>query len=111
MADNIATREHEEAPEGTVTGQITKQIKSRPTSTINRKVQGHMDGAGGQPDLSESEQGGNKKFSEICTNPRKEGTSVKAGWQGGVLNGCNAEEEEESGMEKDIEKQEGKKET
>eukprot|EP00965_Chrysotila_dentata_P090806 2996672-Pleurochrysis_carterae.AAC.10 len=40
LADNIAAHEQEETPEGTVTGLISKQVRSRPI-IYNRKVMGH----------------------------------------------------------------------
>eukprot|EP00965_Chrysotila_dentata_P193918 6176041-Pleurochrysis_carterae.AAC.3 len=42
LADNIAAKEQEEAPEGMITALINKQIKSRPI-IYSRKVQGQME--------------------------------------------------------------------
>eukprot|EP00965_Chrysotila_dentata_P204463 6182349-Pleurochrysis_carterae.AAC.1 len=42
LADNIAAQEQEEAPEGAVTGLISKQVKSKPI-IYNRKVMGHVE--------------------------------------------------------------------
>eukprot|EP00965_Chrysotila_dentata_P176281 5820634-Pleurochrysis_carterae.AAC.1 len=42
LADNIATQEQEEAPDGMVTGLISKQVKSRPI-IYNRRVRGQLE--------------------------------------------------------------------
>eukprot|EP00965_Chrysotila_dentata_P073684 2434212-Pleurochrysis_carterae.AAC.1 len=42
IADNIAAQEQEAAPEGMITGLISKQVKSRPI-IYNRKVIGHTE--------------------------------------------------------------------
>eukprot|EP00965_Chrysotila_dentata_P079860 2633598-Pleurochrysis_carterae.AAC.1 len=80
IADNIAAKGQEEAPEGMVTGLISKQIKSRP-NIYSRKVQEHMELAD-SPIYQEARER-KKKSSEICTSHRREGTGVKVEWQGG----------------------------
>eukprot|EP00965_Chrysotila_dentata_P078984 2604930-Pleurochrysis_carterae.AAC.1 len=46
IANSIATKEQEKAPEGMIVGLISKQVKSRP-AIHNRRVQGHMELADG----------------------------------------------------------------
>eukprot|EP00965_Chrysotila_dentata_P061596 2039970-Pleurochrysis_carterae.AAC.1 len=90
-----------------VTGLISKQVRSRPI-IYNRKVQGQAELAD-NPIYQEARRGGEKIFRELYKPPAG-GDSCESGVAKGMLEGCNEEEAEESDLELDIERQEGKRE-
>eukprot|EP00965_Chrysotila_dentata_P167543 5532829-Pleurochrysis_carterae.AAC.1 len=51
-----------------------------------------------------------KKFIRDTYKPPEGGVKCESGVAGGLVDGCNAEEEEDSNIEMDIERQEGKRE-
>eukprot|EP00965_Chrysotila_dentata_P216007 6189120-Pleurochrysis_carterae.AAC.1 len=108
MADNKAAREQEEAPVGMVTGLNSKQITSRPIS-YNRKVQGQMEFSD-SPIYQEVRKRGKKAIRDKHKPPVVGGDKCESGVTMGMLKVCMAEEEEDSDTERDIERQEGKRE-
>eukprot|EP00965_Chrysotila_dentata_P022210 734629-Pleurochrysis_carterae.AAC.1 len=107
IADNIAAKEHEEAPEGMVTGLISKQIRSRPV-IYNRIGQGHRELAD-CPIYQEARWPGENVTRDMHKSP--EGVDECEGRLArGMLGAGTAEEEEESDREMYIERQEGKRE-
>eukprot|EP00965_Chrysotila_dentata_P153743 5082442-Pleurochrysis_carterae.AAC.1 len=104
MWDNIAAKEQAEAPEGMITGFISKQVKSRPI-IYNRKVKGRIELAGG-PIYQEVRRRGKRVIRDLHKAPE--------GWdtcEGGVARGMisthNTEGgDENSDMEADLERQE-----
>eukprot|EP00965_Chrysotila_dentata_P071034 2347297-Pleurochrysis_carterae.AAC.1 len=84
LADNIATQAQEEAPEGMVTGLISKQVRSRPI-IYNRKVQGQVELAD-NPIYQEARRRG-KKFIRELHKPPAGGDSCESGVAQGMLEG------------------------
>eukprot|EP00965_Chrysotila_dentata_P083329 2748998-Pleurochrysis_carterae.AAC.1 len=107
IADNIAAQEQEAAPEGMVTGLISKQVKSRPI-IYSRKVMGRMESAD-IPIYQEARRRG-KKLIRDTYKPPEGGHKCERGVARGLIDGCNTEEQEDSDIEMDIERQEGKRE-
>eukprot|EP00965_Chrysotila_dentata_P100681 3326828-Pleurochrysis_carterae.AAC.1 len=107
IADNIATQEQEAAPEGMITGLISKEVKSRPL-TYNRKVRGITELAD-IPIYQEARKGGGKFIRETYKSPEG-GERCERGVARGVVDGNETDEEEEDSIELDIERQEGKRE-
>eukprot|EP00965_Chrysotila_dentata_P199290 6179292-Pleurochrysis_carterae.AAC.4 len=102
MADNIAARKQEEAPEGMATGLISKQIKSRPI-IYSKRVQGHM-GLADSPIYQETRKQGKQGIRNMHKPPQG-GDKCESGVAGGSLKGYNAGEEEKSEAEMDVERQ------
>eukprot|EP00965_Chrysotila_dentata_P243175 6205272-Pleurochrysis_carterae.AAC.4 len=80
MADNIAAKEQAEAPEGMITGLISKQITSRPI-IYNRNVKGQVELADG-PICQEVKRRGKKMIRDLHKPPGG-GAEVKWGWPDG----------------------------
>eukprot|EP00965_Chrysotila_dentata_P171713 5666468-Pleurochrysis_carterae.AAC.2 len=74
IADNIAAQEQEAAPEGMVTGLISKQVKSRPI-IYNRRMMGHTELA--DIPIYQEARRREKSLYAKHTNPRKEGSCVR----------------------------------
>eukprot|EP00965_Chrysotila_dentata_P114137 3773628-Pleurochrysis_carterae.AAC.1 len=107
LADNGASQAQEEAPEGIVTGLISKQVKSRPI-IYSRRVLGHEESED-NPIYKEARKSGKKVIRDMH-KPPEGGDKCESGAARGVLKGCTGEEEEISDIEMDIERQEGKRE-
>eukprot|EP00965_Chrysotila_dentata_P083280 2747570-Pleurochrysis_carterae.AAC.1 len=107
IADNVAAQEQEAAPEGMVTGLISKQVKSRPI-IYNRKVMGKIELAD-NPIYHKARRRG-KKFIRDTYKPPEGGDTCESGVARGLVDGCDTEEEGDSDIEMDIERQEGKRE-
>eukprot|EP00965_Chrysotila_dentata_P047646 1580352-Pleurochrysis_carterae.AAC.1 len=67
IADNVAAQQRERAPEGMVTGLISKQVKSRPI-IYNRKVMGNIELAD-NPVYQEARKRGKKLIRDIYRPP------------------------------------------
>eukprot|EP00965_Chrysotila_dentata_P024130 799685-Pleurochrysis_carterae.AAC.1 len=107
VADNVAAQEQEATPEGMVTGLISKQVKSRPI-IYSRKVLGHTELAD-SPIYQEARKRG-EMFIRDTYKPPEGGERCESGVARGLIDGCNTEKEEDSDIEMDIERQEGKRE-
>eukprot|EP00965_Chrysotila_dentata_P171484 5659401-Pleurochrysis_carterae.AAC.1 len=107
FADNLAAQEQENAPEGMITGLVSKQVKSRPL-IYNRKVKGIAELAD-TPIYEEARRRG-KKFIRESHKPPEEGDKCERYVARGLIDGGETEEEEEDDTELDIERQEGKRE-
>eukprot|EP00965_Chrysotila_dentata_P110429 3648525-Pleurochrysis_carterae.AAC.1 len=104
LVDNIAAQEQqEEAPEGMVTGLISKQVTSRPI-IYNRKVKGQAELAD-NPIYQEARRRGERIIRELHKPPAG-GDSCESQVVKGMLEGCNEEEAEDFDLELDIERQE-----
>eukprot|EP00965_Chrysotila_dentata_P078229 2578809-Pleurochrysis_carterae.AAC.8 len=90
LADNIASQDQEEAPEGMVIGIISKQ-----NWRIARFIRRLGDG---------------EKGYKGHAHPPEGGYNCESGIARGLIEGGNTKEEEESDREMDIERQEGKRE-
>eukprot|EP00965_Chrysotila_dentata_P011791 386921-Pleurochrysis_carterae.AAC.2 len=101
MADNIAAKEQEEAPERMVTGLISKQIKSRPI-IHSKKVRGHMELAD-SPIYQEARKRGKKVVRDMHKPPQGE-DKCESGVARGMISACKIEEEEDSDTGMDIER-------
>eukprot|EP00965_Chrysotila_dentata_P141758 4685256-Pleurochrysis_carterae.AAC.2 len=66
-ADSMATKEHGKAPDGMITGLLSKQVKSRPL-ICGRKVQGSIELADG-PIYREARKRGEKVIRDMHTHP------------------------------------------
>eukprot|EP00965_Chrysotila_dentata_P188109 6172543-Pleurochrysis_carterae.AAC.2 len=108
IADNIAAQVQEEPPEGMVTKLISKQVKSRPIF-YSRKVMGHVELADSPICYQEARRRG-KKVIRDTYKPPEGADKCESGVARGMLEGSNSEEEEDSDIEMDIERQEGKRE-
>eukprot|EP00965_Chrysotila_dentata_P210710 6186047-Pleurochrysis_carterae.AAC.1 len=104
IADNIATQEQDATPEGIVIGLISKQIKSRPI-IYSRKVVGNIELAD-KPVYQEARRRG-KKFIRNIHKPPEGGEKCEGGIARGMVNEDNTEEEGETDIEMDIERQDG----
>eukprot|EP00965_Chrysotila_dentata_P186135 6145660-Pleurochrysis_carterae.AAC.1 len=107
LAYNIAAQEQEAAPNGMITGLISKQVKSRPL-IYNRRVMEHTELAD-IPIYQEVRRWGKKLIRETH-KPPEGGDKCEGGVAKGLIDGGDTEEEENSDMEMDIERQEGKRE-
>eukprot|EP00965_Chrysotila_dentata_P202399 6181100-Pleurochrysis_carterae.AAC.2 len=107
IADNVAAQEQEATPEGMVTRLISKQVKSRPI-TYSRKAMGQME-LGDNPIYQEARRRG-EKFIRDTFKPPEGGNKCESGLARGLVYGCNTEEKEDSDIEINIERQEGKRE-
>eukprot|EP00965_Chrysotila_dentata_P067065 2219887-Pleurochrysis_carterae.AAC.1 len=105
IADDIVAQEQEAAPEGMVTGLISKQVKSRPI-IYKRRVMGQIELAD-IPIYQEARRRGKKLIRETYKAPEG-GDKCERGVARGLIDGGNTEEEEDSDVEMDIERQEGK---
>eukprot|EP00965_Chrysotila_dentata_P186436 6156170-Pleurochrysis_carterae.AAC.1 len=92
IADNVAAQEQEAAPEGMVTGKVMGKIK-----------------LADHPIYQEARKRG-KKLIRDTYKPPERGDKCESGTARGLVDGCNAEKEEASNIEMDIERQEGKRE-
>eukprot|EP00965_Chrysotila_dentata_P184098 6078766-Pleurochrysis_carterae.AAC.1 len=96
IADTLAAQEQEAAPEGMITGLISKQVKSRPI-IYSRRVRGHMEMA----DMliyQEARRRGKKIIRETY-KPPEGGDTCESGLARGLIDGSILEEEEDSNMD------------
>eukprot|EP00965_Chrysotila_dentata_P194526 6176418-Pleurochrysis_carterae.AAC.6 len=76
IADSIASKEHEDPPEGMIIGLLSKQVKSRPV-IYGRKVLGRVEMAGGPIYIYGKLGSEGKRSLEVCTNPQRVEINVK----------------------------------
>eukprot|EP00965_Chrysotila_dentata_P015254 504469-Pleurochrysis_carterae.AAC.1 len=107
IADNVVAQEQEATPEGMVSGLISKQVKSRPI-VYSRKALGRTELAD-DPIYQEARKRG-EEFIRDTYKPPEGGEKCERGVARGLIDGCNTGEEEDSDIEMDIERQEGKRE-
>eukprot|EP00965_Chrysotila_dentata_P237956 6202213-Pleurochrysis_carterae.AAC.1 len=106
IADNLAAQEQEATPDGMITGLISKQVKSRPI-IYSRKVMESIELAN-NPIYQEAR----KKEKKLITDthkPPEGGNKYEIAIAREMVNGYIKEKEEVSDIERDIERQEGKR--
>eukprot|EP00965_Chrysotila_dentata_P199265 6179273-Pleurochrysis_carterae.AAC.2 len=89
IVDNIAAREQEEAPEGIITGSISKQIRSRPIIYCS-KVQGQIELAD-SPIYQEARRSGKKVIRDMH-KPSEGGGKCESGVARVMVGACKAKE-------------------
>eukprot|EP00965_Chrysotila_dentata_P251566 6210125-Pleurochrysis_carterae.AAC.7 len=107
VADNVAAQEQQATPEGMITGLISKQVKSRPI-IHSKSVMGHEELAD-IPIYQEARRRGNK-FIRDTHKPPEGGDTCEKRVARRMIDGCNTDEAEDSEVEMDMERQEGKRE-
>eukprot|EP00965_Chrysotila_dentata_P261209 6214177-Pleurochrysis_carterae.AAC.4 len=105
ITDNIAAKEQTGAPEGMITGLISKQVRSRPM-IYNRKVKGHMELADGPIHQEARKQG--RKVVRDMHKPPEGGDKCEGAVARGMISAC--EDEDNSDRKMDIERQRGRRE-